>query len=295
MVKVCFREKRFAAASQALIAACDAIITEYDEAGYRLTLRQLYYQLVTKNVIPNVERSYKNLSTLVSDARLAGLLDWDAIEDRGRSPRSQSFWRDAAHVVQAFKGTAQNFKMDPWEGQPCYVELWVEKDALAGVLAPLAEEHGITLMVNKGYSSQSAMYESAQRFIDHNQTEGKDGALLYLGDHDPSGEDMVRDIRERLEMFGAEVEVRKVALTMAQVRQYNPPPNPAKISDPRAADYIAKHGNQSWEVDALPPRVLGELITRAVQGFVDLPTLRDMQDKETAQRKWLLERLKAFK
>lgn len=83
--------------------------------------------------------------------------------------------------------------------------------------------------------------------------------------------------------------------TMAQVRQYNPPPNPAKISDPRAADYIAKHGNQSWEVDALPPRVLGELITRAVQGFVDLPTLRDMQDKETAQRKWLLERLKAFK
>lgn len=240
-----FRNKNFRDEALLRIDQCNVIITDYIGQGLRLTLRQLYYQLVSKAMIENNERSYRNLASLVSDARLAGLMDWDAIEDRGRQPHTQGSWDSIEQILSA---AINGFRLDRWKNQPNYVELWVEKDALAGVLAPLGFRYHVTIMVNKGYSSQSAMYESASRFKDQIEY-GKQCHLLYLGDHDPSGEDMVRDIRTRFEMFGADVDVTKIALTRAQITQYNPPPNPAKITDPRADAYIAKHGNSSWEVE----------------------------------------------
>jgi hypothetical protein len=257
-----FKDVRFSPESVAKIRLCNRIIAQYQAQGLRLTLRQLYYQLVTQNAIRNLEREYKNLSTLVSNARLTGLMDWNAIEDRIRTPRAASEFNNLTELVEA---ALRAYRLPRWEGQDRYVELWVEKDALAGVLEPLSRQYHVTLMVNRGYSSQSAMYESAQRFIDS----GKPGILFYLGDHDPSGEDMVRDIATRLEMFGADVKVEKLALTMAQVTQYNPPPNPAKMTDPRAAGYVDQFGDQSWEVDALPPNILAGIITTAFTGVVD--------------------------
>src|SRR5579883_1481282 len=198
-----FRSKKFSPESSARITQCNAIIERYQEQGLRLTLRQLYYQLVSQAVIPNEERSYKNLGNLVSDARLAGLMDWDAIEDRVRVPRQPPQFDNLTDLVEAALNT---YRLPRWEGQDNYVELWVENDALAGVLAPIARKYHVTLMVNRGYSSQSAMYESAKRFLDASGAP----VLLYLGDHDPSGEDMVRDVRDRLSMFGVEVDVRKI-------------------------------------------------------------------------------------
>jgi len=151
------------------------------------------------------------------------------------------------------------------------------------VLWPLASRFHVTLMVNRGYSSQSAMFESAMRFRQHANEQRL--FLLYLGDHDPSGEDMVRDVRDRMAVFGVEnLTVEKIALTMEQVEQYHPPPNPAKMSDSRAAGYVAKHWDESWEVDALPPEVLSELIeTRIAQLFdeeIAAPILaREEKDK----------------
>jgi hypothetical protein len=256
--KITFREKGLDT-----IKTCNEVIDEYQGVGLRLTLRQLYYQLVTKNIITNEEKSYKALSSLISDARLGGLVDWEAIEDRVRQPKLQSEFNNLSDLIEA---AVQSYRLPRWEGQYYYAELWVEKDALAGVLSPLAREFHVTLMVNRGYSSQSAMYESARRFLDH----GGQPILFYLGDHDPSGEDMVRDIRERLVMFGVEgIEVNKIALTMDQIKKYNPPPNPAKISDPRATAYIAKHGNSSWEVDALPPTTLNSLIRKSFRDIID--------------------------
>lgn len=270
-----FKSVNLKPASMQKIKICNEIIEEYLTSGLRLTLRQLYYQLVTKNIIPNLEKSYKQLSSLISDARLTGLIDWDAIEDRVRQPKVPSEFDDLAELIDA---AIHSYRLPRWQGQEHYVELWVEKDALAGVLTPLARQHHITLMVNRGYSSQSAMYESALRFLKH---EGSP-VLLYLGDHDPSGEDMVRDITDRLIMFGVKsIEVRKIALTMAQIEQYNPPPNPAKHSDPRAAAYIALHGESSWEVDALPPRVLHQLIDMEIGGLVDSKKLEAVIRQET--------------
>jgi hypothetical protein len=276
-----FRSKRFGQDALDRIAHCNEIIGIYQEQELRLTLRQLYYQLVSRNIIVNAVRSYKNLSSLVSDARLAGLMDWDAIEDRGRQPHTNSEFTDLQDLAEA---ALRSYRLPRWEGQENYVELWVEKDALAGVLWPVAHEHHVTLMVNKGYSSQSAMYVSAARFREA-QDDGKSLVLFYLGDMDPSGEDMVRDIRDRMTMFNVEdIDVQKLALTMAQIRQYNPPPNPAKVSDPRSGGYIEAHGTNSWELDALPPDVLATIVRDAFDDVIDREKMDAIIEREESDK-----------
>lgn len=282
MAKIKFKSIKFRQDSLDRIALINRIIDEYTAQGLRLTLRQTFYQLVTRNAIRNLEREYKNLSSLVSDGRLAGLIDWSAIEDRVRVPRSPSEFANLGELVDAALAA---YRLPRWKGQARYVELWVEKDALAGVLEPLSREHHVTLMVNRGYSSQSAMYEAARRF----RAAKKPGILLYLGDHDPSGEDMVRDIQDRLDLFGANVEVRKIALTMAQVQEHNPPPNPAKMTDPRAALYVERHGDESWEVDALPPNVLAALIREAFLGVIDTGAMDAIKEQEERDKSRLQE------
>lgn len=269
-----FKNVNFKAESRERIDQANEIIAEYQAQGLTLTLRQLYYQFVSRNIIPNVERSYKNLSSLLNDARMAGLVDWSAIEDRVRVPRRASEWRSISDLVES---AVEAFRLPRWADQDYYAELWVEKDALAGVLEPLGDEYHVTVMVNRGYSSASAMYDSSKRFI---RKRDKSCVLFYLGDFDPSGEDMVRDIRDRLTTFEADVEVTKIALTQAQIDQYDPPPNPAKTSDPRAAEFIAKNGATSYEVDALPPDVLQSVIRKALDGVLDRALYDDVIERE---------------
>lgn len=281
--------KAFRPEAVARIHHCNVIIDRYQKQNLRLTLRQLYYQLVSRNVITNEEKSYKTLGKLVSDARLAGLMSWDAIEDRIRTPVVPQQFNNLAHLADV---ASRVYRLPRWDGQQNYIELWVEKDALAGVLAPIAREYHITLMVNRGYSSTSAMYGSAKRFLEAEGGDGrpnsaKDLHLLYLGDHDPSGEDMVRDVRDRLRTFDADVDVQKVALTMEQIEEYEPPPNPAKLSDSRSKKYVELHGDSSWEVDALPPEVLTELITEKLEELLDRPTMDKIMKREETDKKKL--------
>lgn len=283
-MKEFFKDTNFKPASLELLRECEQIIDSYLAQGLRLTLRQLYYQLVTKNLIKNEEKSYKKVGALVSNGRLAGELDWEAIEDRVRVPKVPTHFSGLEELVEA---ALRAYRLDRWQDQEEYIELWVEKDALAGVLAPLAREFHITLMVNRGYSSQSAMYESADRFRTA-ADEGKGLHLLYLGDLDPSGEDMVRDIADRLEMFGVhDLDVDKIAITMDQVRRYNPPPNPAKLSDSRAAAYIAKYGSSSWEVDALAPPILQQIIRDAIEQYVDDELMDAVKEREERDKRIL--------
>jgi hypothetical protein len=278
-MKEWFRDTNFRTDSLKLIGECNHIIEDYQSQGLSLTLRQLYYQCVVANILPNTEKSYKRLSGLITDARMAGMMDWDAIEDRVRQPRIPSEFEDLDELIRAALGS---YKLPRWRGQENYVELWVEKDALAGVLAPIARKYHITMMVNRGYSSASAMYESANRFV-HNSRENeeqKELHLLYLGDHDPSGEDMVRDVSERLELFGATLHVDKIAITMPQVKKYKPPSNPAKITDPRAEAYTREHGDKSWEVDALPPQVLTKVIEAKLDQLVDHNMMEEVKEEE---------------
>lgn len=279
-MKEAFEDWKPQGATLERVAQCEAIVNEYKGQGLRLTLRQLYYQLVSRDIIPNTEKSYKNVGLILSNARLAGMIDWKAIEDRGRQPRNPPEYDNIQDLVSA---ALWSYRLPRWQGQEKYVELWVEKEALAGVLQPLASEFHVTLMVNKGYSSQSAMYESAKRIGEV----GKDTIIFYLGDHDPSGEDMVRDVGDRLRLFlqgDVDLEVEKLALTTKQVRQYRPPPNPAKLSDSRAAKYIAQHGRFSWEVDALNPNQLQRIIRTAFEEVIDQELMDEIIAKEEVDK-----------
>lgn len=273
-----FIRAKFQPQSKDLLEHCNQVVESYMEDGLRLTLRQLYYQLVSANIIANKERSYKNLGSLVSRARLAGLIDWDAIEDRVRQAKRAPEWESASSLMES---ALASFRLPRLQGQLHYVELWVEKDALAGVLEPISRQYHVVLMVNRGYSSQSAMYESAKRIEQRTDQFGcRDATILYLGDLDPSGEDMVRDIQDRMDLFGASVRVEKVALTIDQVRSYDLPPNPAKLSDSRARAFIEKYGPESWEVDAIPPRELRRIIDVAILSKLDTDAMNLVIDRE---------------
>ncbi len=213
--------------SMTLLSQIVIVLKGYEKMGIRLTLRQLYYQLVSKNIIANTTRSYKNLGNLLSKARLGGYIDWEIIEDRARRPERSAEWDSIKDIVDV---AASQFRLPRWESQPEYVELWCEKDALSSVLKPVCDELHVTMMINRGYSSSSAMYEAAKRLLERGK--GKKTTVVYLGDFDPSGEDMVRDVAHRLRTFHLGLkfpfDVEKLALTMDQVEQYKCPPNPLK-------------------------------------------------------------------
>lgn len=266
MTKICYVEKRFKAKSLAMIDQANSIITEYQEQGYQLTLRQLYYQFVSRDLIPNSDKSYDNLGALISDGRLAGLIDWNAIEDRTRNLKELSHWETPQQIVEA---CANQFRVDRWENQPYRIECWVEKEALAGVVERSCVGLDVPFFSCRGYVSQSEMWVAGQRFKRHIRN-GQIPKVLHLGDHDPSGIDMTRDITERLAMFsGQRVDVIRIALNWDQVKQYNPPPNPAKVSDSRFIAYQQEFGDESWELDALEPKVIDALIQKHVKTFRD--------------------------
>lgn len=235
----------------------NVIIAEYQAEGFTLTLRQLYYQFVARDLLANKQTEYKRLGSIVNDARLAGLIDWDAIEDRTRNVRTIPHWNDPAEIVNS---ASRSYKEDIWRTQRYRPEVWIEKDALIGVVEPACERYRVPYFACRGYTSQSEQYRAGKRFQDVYDS-GQTPIVFHLGDHDPSGIDMTRDNATRLEMFaGVEVEVRRLALNMNQVRHYGPPPNPAKESDNRFRQYKKLYGSKSWELDALDPKVIDKLI-----------------------------------
>lgn len=274
-----FGEKRLK-----LIDQVNDIIAAYSADGYTLTLRQLYYQLVSANVIPNEERSYKNLGNAVNDGRMAGLIDWNAIEDRGRGISNWLINEDEQDVLNDIE---YQFGLDYWMRQGVYVEVWVEKDALSSVIERPCGRWHVPYMPCKGYLSASEAWRSGRRFRKH-RIHGERCVLIHLGDHDPSGIDMTRDNSDRLRIFAEQgVEVRRIALNMDQVEQYDPPENPTKLTDTRATDYIDRFGYSCWELDALEPRVLDELITNEIKTLIDMDVWRETEQEETERRKHL--------
>lgn len=283
MPKIQYREINFRGKSLELISLVNEVINEYKGQGYELTLRQAYYQLVARGYIPNNERSYKNIGNLINDGRLAGLIDWHAITDRTRNLRSNSHWDEPSEVIESAK---YSYLLDKWEGQPNYVEVWVEKDALVDIVGQACYPIDTPYFSCRGYTSQSEMWSAAQRFIRQNRYR-ENCFIIHLGDHDPSGIDMTRDIQERLWLFGADVEVKRVALTMKQINTYNPPPNPAKITDSRCSKYMEQFGDESWELDALEPQMLNELITNEVTALRDDEIYQQVCNREAEEKEEL--------
>lgn len=341
-----------------IVAHIVSIAKEYMNDGYVLTLRQLYYQLVARGVVPNHIKVYAKISSIKDDVVYSGLVDWKAFEDRGRIP-SQAYYEHS--VEGALERTINSYALDRQRGQENHIEVWTEKDAISSILKRATHTKTIRLVVNKGYSSSTAMYGAYERFLKA-MAEGKKVKVLYFGDHDPSGIDMIRDIRDRImfmltngtqfedcdldqqmmdwwsesgyvywdvaEMEGFEevaklghdnlsevnyekygklyeagrrrmfieekefFEVIPVGLTMDQINEFNPPPNPAKITDPRAKGYIAKFGQVSWEVDALKPAVMLDIVNTAIESNMDMDVFNEIMVEEKEEKNELIQILK---
>lgn len=279
MPKIKYQDFNFRPATLAMIQKANEIIAEYQAQGFDLTLRQLYYQFVSRDLIPNTLKSYKNLGSVINDARLAGMIDWLTIVDRTRELRSLSHWDDPSDIVEA---CSKQFHSDIWEGQPYRPEVWIEKDALVGVFERVCNELDVPLLSCRGYTSQSEMWVAAQRLLKYRKQK-QTPIIFHFGDHDPSGKDMSRDIQDRLQMFTNKLlDFERLALNMDQVDEYDPPPNPAKITDSRANAYIAEFGGESWELDALEPSVLEALVRESIEKIADadkLEVAKKMQKK----------------
>ena len=159
-MKEAFINKKFSAPSLSLINHANQIIREYARQGFTLTLRQLYYQFVSRALIPNKQTEYKRLGSVISDARLAGLIDWSATEDRTRYLRRLSTWDEPADIIDS---AAHSYRIDMWARQPVAPEVWIEKDALVGVIQGVCEERRVPYFACRGYSSQSEQYSAGKR------------------------------------------------------------------------------------------------------------------------------------
>lgn len=263
--RIKYEEHRFKESTLETIQQADEIIRTYAAQGYNLTLRQLYYQFVSRDLIANNQKEYSRLGDVISKARRAGMIDWDAIVDRTRNLQSLAAWESPASIVKA---VAEQFRYDRWLTQTYYVEVWFEKDALMGVFERVAHEFRIPFFSCRGYTSDSEVWGAAQRLAKVGRR--RDVVILHFGDHDPSGIDMTRDITDRLRLFGARnVDVRRLALNMDQVEEHDPPPNPAKESDSRFVGYQAEYGDESWELDALEPSILAGLVESELEDIID--------------------------
>lgn len=280
MPTIAYIDKTFNRNSLAVIDTARQICADYQRQGFDLTLRQLYYQFVARGFLANKDTEYKRLGNIVNDARLAGLLDWDYIVDRTRNLRRLSHWETPSSVIDS---AAYGYLTDRWANQAHRVEVWIEKDALVGVIAGACNRLDVPFFSCRGYTSQSELWGAARRLARYARS-GQGPVVIHLGDHDPSGIDMTRDIGDRLALFGAKVEVRRIALNMDQVEVYSPPPNPAKLTDARANGYITRYGNQSWELDALDPATLDRLITATIDDYRDTDQWQADTDAMEADR-----------
>ena len=255
-----------------LIEAARKVLSEYNP----MTLRQVYYQLVSRHIIDNNRGEYQRLSNALVKARQEGLIHWYWIEDRTRKPRRPSMFNDLRDFLDAVKNS---YRRDIWTSQSRYVEVWLEKEALAGIFEQITWKYGITLVVGRGYNSWTALHDAAGRI----KRMARPATILYFGDFDPSGEDICRAIRDSLAYFDLTPEIEKVALTKDDVITHNLPPDFAKKTDTRSKAFVQRFGDMAVELDALPLQILQAKIKEAINSNLDLSQLDAVREIEAQE------------
>ena len=287
-----------------VVDLANQIIAEYQGQGITLTLRALYYRFVSRFPLvldpsgehPNTVQNYKRLGDILNKGRLGGFVSWKALEDRTRNLEERSHWSSPAAVLEAARSS---YFIDMWANQEIRPEVWIEKDAGVGTIERVCEENDVAYFSCRGNCSQSEMWEAGMRLRRYLKN-GQTPMIFYLGDHDPNGVDMTRDVRERLTMFcGRRIIVERLLLNLDQIEQFNPPPNPVKNTDSRANGYramIADHNEENgtdwdpdtcWEMDALDPSEVVRIVQEAIDNIRDPGALAERQAEFEADQKKL--------
>jgi hypothetical protein len=246
-----------------------------------MTVRQVFYQLVSRQAIENSKSAYNAVCNLLARARRDGDIPWEWIEDRMRRPRHVPMWDDLPDFGETVR---RSYRRDVWPEQPVYIEAWLEKDALSGIFEDVLKPYGVTLNVGRGYDGWSSIHNAAERFGD-----GEGVTVLYFGDFDPSGDDMVRSLRKRLSELQSRPEIIKVALTAEDVERYNLPSDPTKAGDTRRGAFILRNGDRAVELDALPAQILRGRLKAEVEARMDLDALAGTREVERSEVERLVE------
>lgn len=270
------RHRRTKADMQELLDAVRGVLAEYPEEP--ITIRHLFYRLVSGGAIEKTEREYRALCHHLATWRRSGNVPWDGFTDNTR-------WRladaDGFNSVQdALRSTAELYRRDLWADQDVYVEVWCEKDAIASILWAEARRWGVSVFPFKGFSSLSALYESAMTFREQ-ENRGKDIHVYYFGDHDPSGVAIEPTAERTLrEDFGVQFALTRMAVTVDQIVEFDLPTRPTKKSDTRSKTFQG----ESVEVDAMSPGVLRTMVRECIEQHIDFDAWEALRIAERNDR-----------
>jgi hypothetical protein len=242
-----------------LIEAALAILS----AEWPMTVRQLFYRLVSVQHVENSRGDYQKVSRIMTKARDDGRCPFKWIVDRSRPEYAPNVFDDPSEYADVIK---RSYRKDYWVMQPNYCEIWTEKDAVVGSIQAVTDELGIRVRVGRGFLSTTKAHEIAERFAQID----KPIMVFYLGDHDPSGRNIEADVRERVLAHGSgPFSLKRLAIHAGDIRRFNLPPLRVKHTDSRAGEFLAKYSNACVELDALPPSELRRRIQEAVAGLLD--------------------------
>ena len=276
-----------------IVEASLEVFKQYDTA---LTLRQLYYRLVSRQLFANTVNNYKRLSRIMVKAREERDVPLHCLEDRSRRilGRGDAGYRSAEeflkHKLASLQDSWKSFRMPIWDDQPHNVLISLEKEALSRLVNDVAKMYYIRTFPTRGYPSFTYVQRMASYI--RNRLKGKQTVILYFGDFDPSGVDIERDLTERLLKYGAgDFKVCRVALTRDQIIQYALPPMPVKKSDARTPSFVATFGDEAVELDALDPNVLKQTVAQSIEEYMDIEAWIRRENEIDKLKQWIRAKL----
>lgn len=243
-----------------------------------MTVRQVFYQATVRGLVEKAETGYSRVQRALADLRRSGQLPFRWIADNTRWQRRPKTWRSPQEAVAS---VAQMYRKALWAYQDERVEVWLEKDSLAGVVYDVTDELDVPLMVTRGYASLSFLHSAAEAI----KEDGKPATIYHLGDFDPSGQDAATKVEEALRGFapGVEIAFRRLAVTARQITEWNLPTRPTKASDSRARSF----GAISVELDAIPAPTLRSMVRDAIERHLPPEQLQVLMAAEASEREWL--------
>jgi hypothetical protein len=252
-----------------------------NEAESQITVRHLFYRLVGLGMIPKTESAYQLLGRHLSKWRRSEEIPWSSFADNTRwHIRQPSF----DGVQDALNNTVETYRRNLWATQPYYVEVWVEKDAIAGIVAETANAFGVPVFVCRGFASLSSLYSAANTFKQAIENE-KTVTIFHLGDHDPSGVAAGESVRRAFrDDFDVDLRFIRVAVTEEQIQQLSLPTRPTKMHSTHAKNWT---GGESVELDAMPPVEIKHLVETCITELIDLDQWNTLKNTEGMERETL--------
>ena len=248
-------------------------------AGRPMTVRQVFYQATIAGIVEKTEAGYAKVQRALVEMRHSGEIKWEWIADNTRWQRRLTTF---SSPEEALRETARFYRKALWVDANDYVEVWLEKDALSGVLTPITYEFDVPLMVTRGYSSVTFLWNAGSAI----QAIGKPAYIYQIGDHDPSGVDAARKIEEGLREFahGVPIHFERIAVTPSQIKDWRLPSRPTKTTDTRSKGF----DGESVEVDAIEPGKLRDLVQTAIERHMPTHQYQLLKAAEESEREGLL-------